>query len=83
MRKGNFAAVKSHLKEEMQRYAENLQFEQAQLTKDKLALFEDYQGKSTVVNPAIHDVDVFAIADDDKEAFVNYLTVVSGAIIHT
>ncbi|MBK8428458.1 MAG: excinuclease ABC subunit C [Lewinellaceae bacterium] len=83
MLKGNFAAVKSHLKEEMQRYAENLQFEQAQLTKDKLALFEDYQGKSTVVNPAIHDVDVFAIADDDKEAFVNYLKVVNGAIIHT
>jgi len=83
MLKGNFAAVKSHLKEEMQRYAENLQFEQAQLTKDKLALFEDYQGKSTVVNPAIRDVDVFAIADDDKEAFVNYLKVVNGAIIHT
>jgi len=81
--KGNFAAVKSHLKEEMQRYAENLQFEQAQIAKDKLALFEDYQGKSTVVNPAIKDVDVFAIADDEKEAFVNYLKVVNGAIIHT
>ncbi len=83
MLKGNFAAVKAHLKEEMQRYAENLQFEQAQLTKDKLALFEDYQGKSTVVNPSIHDVDVFGIADDEKEAFVNYLKVVNGAIIHT
>lgn len=81
--KGNFTAVKSHLKEEMQHYAENLQFEQAQLTKDKLALFEDYQGKSTVVNPSIRDVDVFAIADDEKEAFVNYLKVVNGAIIHT
>ena len=83
MLKGNFAAVKSHLKSEMQRYAENLQFEQAQLTKDKLALFEDYQGKSTVVNPSIHDVDVFGIADDEKEAFINYLKVVNGAIIHT
>ncbi len=81
--KGNFAAVKAHLKEEMQRYAENLQFEQAQEAKNKLALFEDYQGKSTVVNPAIKDVDVFAIADDEKEAFVNYLKVVNGAIIHT
>jgi len=81
--KGNFAAVKNHLKEEMQRFAENMQFEQAQAMKEKLALFEDYQGKSTVVNPAIKDVDVFAIADDEKEAFVNYLKVVNGAIIHT
>jgi excinuclease ABC subunit C len=81
--KGNFAAVKTHLKEEMQRQAESLLFEQAQLTKEKLNLFEDYQGKSTVVNPNIRDVDVFAIADDDKEAFVNYLKVVNGAIINT
>lgn len=81
--RGNFAAVKTHLREEMQRLAENLQFEQAQAMKEKLALFEDYQGKSTVVNPNIRDVDVFAIADDDKEAFVNYLKVVNGAVIHT
>ncbi|HAD13998.1 MAG TPA: excinuclease ABC subunit C [Saprospirales bacterium] len=81
--KGNFSAVKNHLKEEMLRYAENMQFEHAQQTKEKLALFEDYQGKSTVVNPSIKDVDVFAIADDEKEAFVNYLKVANGAVIHT
>ncbi|MEQ1746594.1 MAG: excinuclease ABC subunit UvrC [Saprospiraceae bacterium] len=81
--KGNFAAVKAHLRDEMQRFAENLQFEQAQIAKDRLALFEDYQGKSTVVNPNIGDVDVFAIAADEQEAFVNYLKVVSGAVIHT
>lgn len=81
--KGNFNAVKSHLKNDMQRYAENLQFEQAQALKDKLRLFEDYQGKSTVVNPNIRDVDVFAIADDEKDAYVNFLKVVNGAIIHT
>lgn len=81
--KGNFVAVKHHLKEEMTRYAENMQFEQAQQMKEKLLLFEDYQGKSTVVNPNIRDVDVFAIADDEKEAFVNYLKVANGAVIHT
>jgi len=83
MLKGNFAAVKSHLKAEMQQAAESMKFEQAQQLKEKLALFEDYQGKSTVVNPSIRDVDVFSIAEDEKEAFVNYLKVVNGAIIHT
>ena len=81
--KGNFSAVKNHLKEEMARAAEEMKFEQAQVLKEKLSLFEDYQGKSTVVNPNIRDVDVFAIADDETEAFVNYLKVVNGAIIHT
>lgn len=81
--KGNFSAVKIHLREEMQRMAEAMQFEQAQQLKEKLLLFEDYQGKSTVVNPSIRDVDVFSIADDEKEAFVNYLKVVNGAIINT
>lgn len=81
--KGNFAAVKSHLKEEMARAAEEMKFEHAQQLKEKLALFEDYQGKSTVVSTSIKDVDVFAIAEDEKEAFVNYLKVVNGAVIHT
>lgn len=81
--KGNFAAVKNHLKEEMQRHAENMEFEFAQALKEKLTLFEDYQGKSTVVNPNIRDVDVFALAEDDSEAFVNYLKVVNGAIMNT
>ncbi len=81
--RGNFAAVKAHLKEEMQHFAENLQFELALAMKDILALFEDYQGNSTVVNPSIRDVDVFAIADDENEAFINYLKVVNGAVIHT
>ncbi len=81
--KGNFAAVKNHLKAEMQLAADNMEFENAQLLKDKLGLFEDYQGKSTVVSTTIRDVDVFAIATDDKEAFINYIKVVNGAIINT
>ncbi|MFM8487484.1 MAG: GIY-YIG nuclease family protein, partial [Bacteroidota bacterium] len=48
--KGNFSAVKAHLKEEMMRAAEEMRFEHAHALKEKLSLFEDYQGKSTVVN---------------------------------
>jgi excinuclease ABC subunit C len=81
--RGNFSAVKAHLRDEMTHFAENLQFELAQQAKDRLSLFEDYQGKSTVVNPAIRDVDVFALAGDDNEAFVNFMKVVNGALIHT
>ncbi|MFT5386359.1 MAG: excinuclease ABC subunit C [Saprospiraceae bacterium] len=83
MLRGNLAAVKQHLKEEMQHLAENLKFERAQQAKDKLAAFEDYQGKSTVVSTTIRDVDVFSIATDEKTAYVNYLKVIDGAVINT
>lgn len=81
--KGNFGAVKAYLQAEMHHYAGNLQFELAQQMKDKLLIFEDYQGKSTVVNPNIRDVDVFAMAGDENEAYINYMKVVNGAIIQT
>ncbi|MEO7176475.1 MAG: excinuclease ABC subunit UvrC [Saprospiraceae bacterium] len=81
--RGNFASVKQYLKELMQEYALNLQFELAQELKLKLEIFDNYQSKSTVVSASIRDVDVFSIASDPKEAFVNYLKIVNGAIIHT
>ncbi len=81
--RGNFGAVKRHFKEEMQRLAEVMEFEKAQQIKEKLSAFENYQAKSLVVNPSIKDVDVFTIASNEKEAYVNYLKIVNGAIIHT
>ena len=81
--KGNFSAVVQHFKSEMFHHAEDLEFEKAQAIKDKLQAFEDYQSKSTVVSTSVRDVDVFTIASDEKEAYINYLRVVNGAIIHT
>lgn len=81
--KGNFKAVIQHFKKEMQKMAENLEFEKAQQMKEKLDAFNDYQAKSTVVSTKIRDVDVFAIATSEKEAYINYLKIVNGAIIHT
>lgn len=81
--KGNFGQVKRHLAGQMDRHAEALEFEKAHALKEKLAAFEDYQGKSTVVNPSVKDVDVFTIASDEKQAYVNYVKVVNGAIINT
>ena len=67
----------------MLRFAEAMEFEKAQEAKEKLSAFENYQGKSTVVSTTIKSVDVFSIATDEKQAYVNYLKIVNGAIIHT
>jgi excinuclease ABC subunit C len=81
--KGQFGSVKIHLRKQMATLADNLEFEKAQEIKEKLTAFEDYQGKSTIVSTTITDVDVFAIATDEKMAYVNYLKIVNGAMIHT
>lgn len=79
--KGNVASVARHLKAILQQSVEKLEFEKAQLIKDKIDLLEKFQSKSTVVSPSIHNVDVFSIITDEKSGYVNYLKVANGAII--
>jgi len=81
--KGNFKQVKDYIRQEMAYWAEEMEFEKAQLWKEKLTVFEDYQSKSTVVSATIKDVDVFSIKTDDKMAFVNYLKVINGAVMNS
>lgn len=80
--KGNLGAVIRSLKEIMNAYAEDLKFEEAQSVKTKIEVIEKYKAKSTVVSPTIHHVDVITLLHDQKSAFVNYLVINNGAIIH-
>lgn len=79
--KGNLNDVIGFLKREMDQRAALFQFEEANKLKEKIEVLSRYQSKSTIVNSSIHDVEVFSIVSDEKEAFVNYLKVVKGAII--
>lgn len=81
--KGNISNVLKQLKELMMKFAEEMEFEKAQVIKEKYEHLENYKSKSTIVNPLIRDVDVFSIVDDDASAFVNYLKVIDGAIVQT
>lgn len=79
--KGNINTVIAHLKGMMERYAASHEFEHAHLVKEKIELLEKFKSKSIVVNPVIHNVDVFSIVTDDDYGFVNFFNVVNGAII--
>jgi len=79
--RGNLSEVIVFLKKEMAQRAASFRFEEANQFKEKIEILSRYQSKSTIVNPTIHDVDVFSIVSDEKEAFVNFLKVVKGAII--
>ncbi len=79
--KGNIGEVIHELKNLMQAAADELNFERAQLLKEKIETLEKYKSKSTIVNPHIEDVDVLSILNDKKVAYVNYLRVIKGAIV--
>jgi excinuclease ABC subunit C len=79
--KGNLNSVSSYLKELMKTYADAYKFEQAEVIKQKIEILERFQSKSTIVNPAINDVDVFSMEEDTNIVIVNFLKVVNGAII--
>lgn len=80
--KGNYTAVKSMLKNEMNKAAANFEFEKAQVLKEKLHALEGHQSKSTIVSAGIDSVDVFTAEIENGTAFFNYLVIYNGAIIH-
>ncbi len=81
--KGEFKAAKEYLEAEMYNYAAKLEFENAQQSKEKLQILENYQTHTTIVSSNINDVDVFGIISDEAVAYVNYFKIKNGSIIQS
>lgn len=81
--KGNFKESLTRFRSQMKAFAENLQYEDAQRIKEKIESLENYQAKSTVVNPKINNVDVFSVISDDSYGYVNFLQLSFGSIIRS
>lgn len=81
--KGNFKDSLEQFKEQMQIFAENMQFEDAQKIKEKIEVLENYQAKSTIINPKISNVDVFSIVSDESYGYINFLQISYGSIIRS
>ncbi len=81
--KGNYKEALDFFTNKMNAHAAKMEFEQAQWIKNKIDALQDYQVKSTVVNPKITNVDVFSIESDDSYAYVNYMQIFHGAIVRS
>ncbi|WP_375325724.1 excinuclease ABC subunit UvrC [Flagellimonas sp. GZD32] len=81
--KGNLKNSLQSFKEQMNAYAAEMEFEKAQRIKDKIEVLENYQAKSTVVNPKINNVDVFTIISDETHAYINFLQLSHGSIVRS
>ncbi len=81
--KGNLGGVLRDLKAQMMDHASRMEFEQAQIIKEKYDLLEEYRSRSTVVSATIHDVEVFSYIDDEEVFYVNYMKVKDGSVVQS
>lgn len=79
--KGNTGVVIKQLHQVMMNFAEQLEFEKAQVIKEKMESLQNYQSKSLVVNPTINNVDVFGVIVDDDYGYINHIRVLHGSIV--
>ena len=81
--KGNFKESMKDFKRVMTDLAQNMHFEEAQKIKEKIEVLENYQSRSTIINPKITNIDVFSIVSDESAAYVNFLQISHGSIIRS
>ena len=81
--RGGGREIIQHYRTLMQEAAANMEFEQAQLYKDKMQSLENHYSKSIVINSAVGDVDVFSLVIDGPEAFGNFLRIRGGAVVQS
>ena len=81
--RGGGREIIQHYRTLMQEAAANMEFEQAQLYKDKMQSLENHYSKSIVINSTVGDVDVFSLVIDGPEAFGNFLRIKGGAVVQS
>ncbi len=81
--KGGGRGIIQHYETLMKEAAENLEYEQAQVYKEKMQSLEKHYSKSVIMNAAVGDVDVFSLIIDGTEAFGNFLRIKGGAVVQS
>ncbi|MDR2915862.1 MAG: excinuclease ABC subunit UvrC [Tannerella sp.] len=80
--KGNSSRIATLLLEQMHHLSEEMRFEEAQQLKEKYDVIENYRSRSTVVTSSIHNLDVFSFDENEKSAYINYVHIGNGAVVH-
>ena len=70
-------------KSRMSLAAERLEFEQAQIYKDKVDALQSHYSKSIITAAGERDVDVFSLVMEGSEAFGNFLRIKGGAVVQS
>jgi len=83
MLKGGGREIIQHYRNLMQEAALNMEFEQAQVYKEKMLSLEQHYSKSVIMNSTVGDLDVFSLVIDGPEAFGNFMRIRGGAVVQS
>jgi excinuclease ABC subunit C len=81
--RGKTQEIAKRYKLEMKAYAENMEFEKAEIIKQKLNYLKNYQSQSIIVNTKIDNIDVCSIQSVEEYACLNYMIMIQGSIRQT
>ena len=81
--RGGGREIIQHYNALMMEAAENMDFEQAQVYKEKIQSLEQHYSKSVIMNSTVGDVDVFSLIVDGPEAFGNFMRIKGGAVVQS
>ena len=81
--KGGGREVIQHYKSQMMEAAQNMDFESAQVYKEKMQSLENHYSKSVIMNASVGDVDVLSLIIDTPEAFGNFMRIRGGAVVQS
>ncbi len=81
--KGGGREIIQHYKSLMQDAAVQMNFEAAQVYKEKMQSLEKHYCKSVIMSSIVQDVDVFSLIIDGPEAFGNFMRIRGGAVIQS
>ena len=81
--RGGGREIIQHYRTLMAEAAANMEFEQAQIYKEKMLSLEQHYSKSVIMNSTVGDVDVFSLIIDGPEAFGNFMRIRGGAVIQS
>ena len=81
--KGGGREIIQHYKALMQEAAVNMEFEQAQIYKEKMLSLEQHYSKSVIMSSIVGNVDVFSLVMDGPEAFGNFMRIKGGAVVQS
>lgn len=81
--KGGGREIIQHYRTLMAEASARMDFEQAQVYKEKMLSLEQHYSKSVIMNSAVGDVDVFSLVMDGPEAFGNFMRIRGGAVIQS
>ncbi len=81
--RGGGREIIQHYRTLMTEAAQRMDFEQAQVCKEKMMSLEQHYSKSVIMNSTVGDVDVFSLVVDGPEAFGNFMRIRGGAVIQS